>query len=87
MIANALLLAQNSIYHASTKHIDITYHQIREIVEDGEVELMKVYTKENPVDALTKVLPWYSFCKCVALMRLMDRTKLAETLGHQGGDC
>ena len=54
---SALLLAQNSVYHARTKHIDIRYHQIRELVEDGEVELVKVHTKENPADALTKVLP------------------------------
>ena len=43
------------------KHIDIRYHRIRELVEEGEVELVKVHTKENPVDALTKVLPWDSF--------------------------
>ena len=58
---NALLLAQNSIYHARIKHIDITYHQIRELVKEGEVELVKVHTKENPVDALTNVLPRDSF--------------------------
>nr|XP_010908371.1 uncharacterized protein LOC105034787 [Elaeis guineensis] len=51
---SALLLAQNSVYHAKTKHIDIRYHQIRELMEDGEVELIKVHTKENPADALTK---------------------------------
>ena len=45
---SALLLAQNSVYHVRTKHIDIQYHRIRELVEDGEVELVKVHTKENP---------------------------------------
>ena len=54
---SALLLAQNFIYHAHTKHIDIRYHRIRELVEDDEVELVKVHTKENPTDALTKILP------------------------------
>ena len=70
---SALLLAQNSVYHARTKHIDIRYHRIRELVEDGEVELVKVYTKENPADALTKVLPRDSFRKCVGLMQMIDR--------------
>ena len=28
-----------------TKHIDMMYHRIRELVEEGEVELMKVHTK------------------------------------------
>ena len=58
---SALLLAQNLVYHARTKRIDIRYHRIRELVEDGEVELVKVHTKENPADALTKVLPRDSF--------------------------
>lgn len=84
---SALLLAQNSVYHARTKHIDIRYHRIRELVEDGEVELVKVHTKENPADALTKVLPRDSFQRCVELIRLMDRVELVEALGHQGGDC
>ena len=42
-------------------------------MEEGEVELVKVYTKKNLADALTKVLPWDSFHKCVALMQLIDR--------------
>ena len=84
---SVLLLAQNSVYHARMKHIDIKYRQIRELVEECEVELVKVHTKENPADALTKVLPRDSFRRCVTLMCLMDRMELAEALEHQGGDC
>ena len=42
---SSLLLAQNSIYHTRMKHIDIRYHQIRELMEEGEVELVNVHTK------------------------------------------
>ena len=84
---SALLLAQNSVYHARMKHINIRNHQIRELMEEDEVELVKVHTKKNPVDALTKVLPQDSFQKCVTLMYLMDRMELVEALGHQDGDC
>ena len=84
---SAPLLAQNSVYHARMKHIDIRYHQIRELMEEGEVELVKVHTKKNPADALTKVLSWDSFRKFVTLMYLMDRTELVEALGHQNEDC
>ena len=42
---SALLLAQNLVYHARIKHIDVRYHRIRELVEEGEVKLMKVHTK------------------------------------------
>ena len=51
------------------------------------MELVKVHTKENPADALTKVLPRDSFQRCVELIRLVDRVELVEALGHQGGDC
>ena len=54
---SALFLAQNFVYHARMKYINIKYHQIREFVKEGEVELVKIHTKENPADALTKVLP------------------------------
>ena len=39
---STLLLAQNSIYHVRMKYIDIKHHQIRELMEEGEVELVKV---------------------------------------------
>ena len=84
---STLLLAQNSVYHTRMKYIDIGYHWIRELVEEGEVELVKVHTKENSVDALTKVLPRDSFQKCMILMYLMDMIELAEALGYQSGDC
>ena len=84
---SVLLLAQNSVYHVRMKHIDIRYHRIRELVEEDKVELVKVHTKENPADAMMKVFLWDSFRRCVTLMCLMDRTELAEALGHQGGDC
>ena len=80
-------MVQNLIYHARTKHIDITYHRIRELVEDGEMELVKVYTKDNVADGLTKVLPRDSFFRCVALMGLVDRKELTGALARQGGDC
>ena len=48
---------------------------------------MKVHTKKNPADVLTKVLSWDGFRKYVTLMYLMDRTELVEALGHQRGDC
>ena len=44
---SALQLVQNPIYHARTKHIDVRYHRVRELVEEGEVGLVKVHTRDN----------------------------------------
>lgn len=36
---DALQFASNSMYHNRTKHIDIKYHRVREMVQTGIVEL------------------------------------------------
>ena len=83
---NALFLIQNSIYHARTKYINIRYHRIRELVEEREVELVKVHIKDNQADALTKALAGDSFLERIELMGLIDQAKFVKALRHQGGD-
>ena len=80
-------MAQNPVYHACTKHIDVRYHRIRELVEKDEVKLMKIHTKENQSDALTKVLPRDSFQRYVARMGLLRRDEFTRTWKYQGGKC
>src|SRR5487761_336488 len=53
----ALRLAQDDNYHARTKHIDIRYHFIRDVVERGEIELQYCPTDDMTADILTKALP------------------------------
>lgn len=84
---STLYLVQNMVYHAWTKHINIRFYQIKELVKEGKVQLVKVYTKQNPVDALMKTLSRDSFYKCVVMMDSMDRLDFAATLGYQDEDC
>ena len=42
------------MYHARTKHIDVRFQKIRELVATGELLLEKIYTSKNAVDMLTK---------------------------------
>ena len=51
---SAIYLAKNQVYHARTKHIDVRFHKIRELVSSGELLLEKVHTSENAVDMLTE---------------------------------
>ena len=39
-------------YHAKTKHIDVQYHFVRDMVEDKKVLLEKVDTMKNVVDSM-----------------------------------
>ena len=62
------MLAQNLVFHAKTKHIDVKYHFIRDVLEDKHMELVKVHTDDNPIDLLTKGLASKLFAHCRALM-------------------
>ncbi|KAH9771353.1 Integrase catalytic domain-containing protein [Citrus sinensis] len=53
---SAIHLTKNQVYHARTKHIDVRFHFVREIVDDGKILLQKIKTAENPADMLTKVV-------------------------------
>ncbi|KAK4409459.1 Retrovirus-related Pol polyprotein from transposon TNT 1-94 [Sesamum angolense] len=51
-------LCKNPVFHDRTKHIDVRYHFIRDIVENGTVNLEKIRSEENPADMGTKFLSW-----------------------------
>ena len=42
--------------HAKTKHIAIKHHYARELVEDKQVKIEYIYTKEQIADIFTKPL-------------------------------
>eukprot|EP00253_Pinus_taeda_P021695 PITA_21695 len=51
---SAIFLAQNPAYHSKTKHIDVQYHFVRDMIEDKKVLPVKVDTLKNTANALTK---------------------------------
>ncbi|GJV66240.1 retrovirus-related pol polyprotein from transposon TNT 1-94 [Tanacetum coccineum] len=53
----AIAISCNPVQHSCTKHIDVTYHFIKEQVENGIVELFFVGTEYQLVDLFTKALP------------------------------
>ena len=50
----AIFLAKNTTTSQRTKHIDVRYHFIRELIEDGTLEIEFVKTTENGADVYTK---------------------------------
>jgi hypothetical protein len=58
----AIALAKdNTVFHPRTKHIDVRYNFIREIIEKREVTMIYVNTNDNLADVLTKPLPRLKF--------------------------
>jgi hypothetical protein len=54
---SAIALTRDHQYHARTKHIDVRYHWIRWVVEQGTIQLVYCPTDDMVADALTKALP------------------------------
>ena len=50
-------LSKNATYHYHTKHIDVRYHWIREVMEKQEMRLKKIHTAKYPFDMMIKVVP------------------------------
>jgi hypothetical protein len=53
---SSIILANNPVYHARTKHIEVHYHFIREKVLAKEINLIHVNTEDQVVDIFTKAL-------------------------------
>ena len=69
---SAINLTKNQVYHARTKHIDVKFHFVLEILDESDIELLKVHTKENPVDMLTKVVSGVKFAHCKELHHILQ---------------
>jgi len=54
---SAIALTKDHQYHARTKHIDIRFHFICWIIENGSLRLVYCPTNDMVADALTKALP------------------------------
>ena len=54
-------LVDNPVFHKRSKHVDIKYHFIRELVENRTLQIQYVSTKDNIADIFTKPLSFSSF--------------------------
>ena len=64
----ALKLATDNNYHARTKHIDIRFHFICQVMASGAVDICYCPTDDMTADILTKALPrWKVLCHALGL--------------------
>ena len=54
-------MSVNLVFHDKSKHIEIRYHFIRDMVQKGVVELQYIPTDDRTADVLTKPLPRVKF--------------------------
>lgn len=67
---STICLSKNSVFHERTKHIATKYHFIRDVIAEGEVEVLKVHTSRNPADVLTKVVPVSKFKSALDMLKV-----------------
>ena len=53
---SAISLSKNPVQHSNSKHIEIRYHFIRDLVEDKVVCLEFIHTDNQKADIFTKSL-------------------------------
>ncbi len=69
---SSILLVNNPVYHARTKHIEVHYHFIREKVLAKEIDLIHVSTKDQVVDIFTKALSTYELRKFRKMLSVLE---------------
>ena len=52
---STICLAKNQVHHSRTKHIDVRFHFVREIVDEGDILLQKIGTANNPAEHAHKM--------------------------------
>lgn len=67
---SAIYLTKDGMFHERTKHIDVRYHKVREVIAEGDIIVKKVDTTNNAADMLTKVLPVTKFEHCLDLVKV-----------------
>ena len=67
---SAISLAKNPVFHSRCKHIQLRYHFIRELINDGDLSLLKILGSENPTYMLTKAVTTNKLRLCIASVSL-----------------
>jgi hypothetical protein len=60
---SVIQMTKNPVFHKKTKHIDIQYHFVRDLVQQGVVEISYCRTEEQVADIFTKALSKEKFFK------------------------
>ena len=65
---SAIFSQKDQMFHERTKHINVRYHFVREVIAHGDIVVSKVSTHDNPADMMTKALLVTKFEYCIDLV-------------------
>ena len=65
-----IFIASNPVQERRTKHIDVRYHYVRDLLEQKRIDTIWVPTDDNPADMFTKNLGHIKFEKFRSMLGL-----------------
>jgi hypothetical protein len=75
---SCIKLTENLVFHDRSKHIDMRYHYIRDLVQRKTVKLQYIATSEKVADILTKPLTSRQFVQLRGKLGVTENDFLAE---------
>lgn len=73
---SAITLSKNDVFHERTKHVATKYHFIWDLINAGEVRVLKIATTNNPADIFTKVLLVYKLREALKMLQVTKDWKV-----------
>jgi len=68
-----IAIAKDPVAHSRTKHIDVRYHYVRELISHGKTTVDYIPSGDNLADLLTKPLPLADYSNCVQGLLYVDK--------------
>ncbi|XP_048137760.1 uncharacterized mitochondrial protein AtMg00810-like [Rhodamnia argentea] len=76
---SAISLAENTVFHARTKHVEVHYHFLREKVLQGEIKMEYTKTGDQVADIFTKGLGAAKFDEFRTQLGMVARSVLRDS--------
>ncbi|CAL0327305.1 unnamed protein product [Lupinus luteus] len=61
--SSIIKLSKNHVLHGRSKHIDVRFHFLRDLIRDGVIELIHCTSKNQLADIMTKPLKLDTFLR------------------------
>lgn len=75
--SSAIQLSKNPVLHGKSKHIEVRFHYLRDLVNEGVVKLSYCPTEVQVADIFTKPLKLEQFEKLRRMLGVIDISELS----------
>jgi hypothetical protein len=75
--SSTIQLSKNPVFHGKSKHIDVKFHFLRDLVNDGVIKLIYCASENQIADIMTKPLKLEQFEKLREMLGVTDITKVS----------